>query len=127
MKAVYVQKGDNLDYRNTGDTLIEAGSVVVLGSRIGIAGTDIPPGELGGLVMDGVHKLPKAAGEVIAAGADVFYTEEGITAAPGGAGADAGAGEDDAQAEDTFSLAAAGYAVADAAADAAYVKVKLPG
>lgn len=126
MKAVYVQKGDNLDYRNTGNALIEAGSVVVLGSRIGIAGTDILPGELGSLVMDGVYKLPKAAGEVIAAGTDVFYTEEGITAAPGGAGADAGTGEDDAQAGDTFSTAA-GYAVVDAAADAAYVKVKLPG
>ena len=45
MKATYIQPGGNLDYRNNGNAAIEAGDVVVLGNRAGIAGTPIPVGE----------------------------------------------------------------------------------
>ena len=83
MKAVYVQKGESLDYLNESGKAIDAGEVVVFGSRIGIAGTFIPAGEVGTLHMKGVFKVPKKTGETIEAGADVHYTEDGFSAAVG--------------------------------------------
>ena len=71
MKAVYVQEGKNLDYQNTGSTVIAAGEVVVLGGHIGIAAGDIAVGEKGALCMEGVFRLTKKADEAITAGA--FY------------------------------------------------------
>lgn len=38
MKAAYWQRGEALDYKNTGTEKIEANTVIVLGSRIGVAG-----------------------------------------------------------------------------------------
>lgn len=48
-KAEYWQRGETLDYKNTGTATIEANTVVIFGSRIGVAGTDIMPGEVGSL------------------------------------------------------------------------------
>ena len=80
MKAVYVQEGKNLDYKNTGSTVIAAGEVVVLGGHIGIAAGDIAVGEKGALCMEGVFRSTKKADEAITAGADVYYSEAGMTA-----------------------------------------------
>lgn len=113
MKATYIQPGGNLDYKNNGDAAIEAGDVVVLGDRAGIAGTPIPVGELGSIVMDGVYRINKKSGETILAGKDVFFSEEGVTAT----------GTDQAVAEGT--MPKLGYAVEDAAESDTYVKVKL--
>lgn len=77
MKATYIQPGGNLDYRNNGNAAIEAGDVVVLGNRAGIAGTPIPVGELGSIVMDGVYRIIKKSGEAILAGKDVFFRRKG--------------------------------------------------
>ena len=41
MKASYWQRGEALDYVNAAETKIEAGTVLTIGKRIGIAGTDI--------------------------------------------------------------------------------------
>lgn len=75
-KAAYWQRGESLDYKNTGTEKIEANSIIVLGSRIGVAGMDIAPGatEPGSLHVVGVFSFPKA-GEAIEAGAEVFYSE----------------------------------------------------
>lgn len=43
MKASYWQRGEALDYVNASETKIEAGTVLTIGKRIGIAGTDINP------------------------------------------------------------------------------------
>lgn len=109
MKAVYVQEGKNLDYQNTGGDVIVAGDVVVLGSHIGIAAGDIAAGEKGAICMEGVFRLPKKADEAITAGADVYYSEAGMTAV---------------KAE---SAAAVGYAVSAAAEADGTVTVKLFG
>jgi len=111
MKATYIQPGGNLDYRNNGNAAIEAGDVVVLGDRAGIAGTAIPVGELGSIVMDGVYRVDKKSGEAILAGKNVFFSAEGATAAVQDA------------AEGT--MPKLGYAVEDAAESDTYVKVKL--
>ena len=33
----WYQRGEALEYKNTGDTLIEAGTIITIGERIGIA------------------------------------------------------------------------------------------
>ena len=46
-KAEYWQRGESIDYKNTGSSAIEANSVIVLGKRVGVAGMTIQPGETG--------------------------------------------------------------------------------
>lgn len=109
MKATYIQTGESLDYINTGDAMIAAGDVVALGTRIGIAGTDIPAGGLGSVHVVGVFELAKKAGDALTVGAAVYYsTTDGITTTEAG-------------------NTPAGYATAAAAADAATARVKLLG
>lgn len=110
MKAIYMQKGESLNYKNDTAAMIEAGDVVVFENRIGIAGTNIRPEELGSLHMVGVFRVPKKAGEEIKAGADLYYSADGMTTT---AGAD-GAG-------------VVGYAVSDSMADEEHVAIKLMG
>lgn len=79
MKATYYQNGEALDYVNKTERKIEHGEVVIMGSRIGIAGNDIIPGEKGALHVCGVYLFKKESAEEIVAGAEVFYTENGIS------------------------------------------------
>ena len=53
-KAAYWQRGETLDYKNQTDTRIDANTIIPIGERIGVAGTDILPGELGSLHVTGV-------------------------------------------------------------------------
>ena len=106
-KATYWQRGESLDYVNTGDTVIEANSIIDLGTRIGIAGTDINPNEKGSLHVTGVYEIAKKASGEIAMGAAVYFDGTGITTATSGT--------------------PAGYAAAAAEANAEVVLVKLLG
>lgn len=108
-KAAYWQRGETLDYRNDTDTKIEANTVIVFGSRVGVAGTDILPGELGSLHVTSVFEMPKTATEAIEMGTDVYFDGEGITATKGD------------------STVLAGYAAQAAAAGDAVILVKLGG
>lgn len=78
-KATYWQRGETLDYRNTTDTKIEANSILSFGSHIGIAGTNIFPGELGSIHVAGVFEMPKTSTEVIEMGTEVYFDGSGIT------------------------------------------------
>ncbi len=78
MKAKYWQKGENLDYVNKTEAMIEFGDVVVLSNRIGVAGDDILPNESGVVHVTGVFSFEKSAREEITAGTEVFYTDSGI-------------------------------------------------
>lgn len=80
MTAEYIQRGESLDYKNETASQIEAGEVVVFGTRIGIAGTTIPVGSTGSIHMVGVFKMPKKDGEAIEKGATVYHAEDGLTA-----------------------------------------------
>ena len=106
-KAAYWQRGESLDYVNGGSTVIEANTIIDLGTRIGIAGTDINPGEKGSLHVTGVYEIQKTGAAEIAMGAAVYFDGTGITAATGGT--------------------PAGYAAAKAEADATVILVKLLG
>ena len=79
----YLQRGESMNWTNSGDTKVSAGEVVKFGKHIGIAGADIDPGEIGALEVEGVIELPYADATELAAGTDVYYGDKGITAKAG--------------------------------------------
>lgn len=108
-KAEYWQRGETLDYKNTGTKVIEANTVIVFGSRIGVAGTDILPGEVGSLHVEGVFEISKTSTGAVEMGVDVYFDGNGITDTKG----------------DETPLA--GYAAQAAAASDTVILVKLAG
>ena len=82
-KAIYWQRGDTLDYKNDTDTKIEANTIISFGSHIGVAGTDIFPGELGSLHVTGIFEIPKTDTTAIEMGTDIYFDGTGITATKG--------------------------------------------
>lgn len=106
-KANYWQRGETLDYLNSTNETIEAGTIITLGTRIGVAGTTIHPREMGDLHVAGVYRIPKTGAGEIAMGAAVYFDGTGIT--------DIAEGN-----------TPAGYAAA-ASMDSNEVLVKLPG
>ncbi len=73
-KAAFWQRGESIDFTNATTERIEANSIMVFGSRICVAGTDILPGETGSIHITGVFAFPKGD-EEITAGAEVYYSE----------------------------------------------------
>ncbi len=108
-KAAFWQRGEALDYTNTGTKTIEANTIISFGGHIGIAGTDILPGEVGSLHVTGVFEMPKTATGAVEMGTDVYYDGTGIT---------------DTKGDDT---PLAGYAAQAAAASDTVILVKLGG
>lgn len=107
-KATYWQRGESLDYLNSGDAVIEANTIISLGTRIGVAGTSINPGETGSVHVTGVYEMDKTESEEIAMGAAVYFDGTGITGTAG-------------------SNVPAGYAAQAAGADDTAIFVKLLG
>lgn len=106
-KATYWQRGESLDFVNAESTVIEANTIMDLGTRIGVVGTDVNPGEKGSIHVTGVYEIQKTGTGKIEMGAAVYYDGTGITSATGGT--------------------PAGYAAATAEADAEVILVKLLG
>lgn len=75
MKATYIQPGDTLDYTNPTESTIEAGTVIVFGSKAAIAAADIPANETGAITLTGAWEIPKD-NTAITAGATVYYNAE---------------------------------------------------
>lgn len=84
-KANFWHRGESLDYVNSGDTLIEAGTVLAIGDRIGIAGCDIAPGALGSVNVEGVFEFSKGS-DAMAIGTAVTITAATGTAEAAGNG-----------------------------------------
>lgn len=108
--ATYWQRGEAIDFTNSGAEPIAHGQVVPLGTyRIGVAGCNIPAGATkpGSLHVGGVFIMPKDDA-AIALGQAVYYD----------------AANDVVTATETGNVPA-GWAIAAAAAgdDAAYVKI----
>lgn len=118
MKATYWEKGESLDYVNSGATVIEAGSIIDLKTRIAVAGASINPKERGSVHVVGVYQMAKKDTAEIAFGADVYYAPgEGITtAADNGETGDA-----------KVVYTPVGYAAEQSAAEASAILVKLQG
>lgn len=109
-KATYWQKGQSIDYTNPSEAKISAGDVIPLGTRIGIAGTDIPAGGTGSVATEGVFVFPTSGNE-ITLGASVYWDKaSGVITATSG-----------------DNTVPAGWCVEACTASAASVKVKLLG
>ena len=67
-KAAYHQRGETLDYTNTGASAIEAGTILIIGKRIGVAATMIQPKALGSVDVVGVFNMPKTSTNAITMG-----------------------------------------------------------
>lgn len=104
--ATYYQRGETLDYTNTGSDKIAVGTVVKIGTRIGIAGDDILPKATGSLHVAGVFEFKKTSAAEIKMGTTVYFDGTGITETEG-------------------SNAVAGYAAEDAGTSATTIKVKI--
>lgn len=122
MKATYWQKGEVLDFTPTED--VKNGQVVPIGSRVGVAGSDIPAGEQGHLHVVGVFEMDKATGEEITMGTALYYdaANDCVTAAASTEVPGEGEGK-----TETVTNTPAGYAAGDADKKAATVLVKLLG
>lgn len=74
-KAIYRNKGETIEYTNPSTTkVVEAGEIVSLTSRIGIAAAEIPAGAVGSVNVVGVYELPKTSSLAIAAGDLVYFS-----------------------------------------------------
>lgn len=113
--ATYYQRGESLDYTNSTLSKIVANTVIELTGRIGVTGTDINPGETGSLHVCGVFKIAKTGTSKIEMGQAVYFDGTGITDAADDGGSPA------------TPYTPAGYAVAEAAAAATEILVKLQG
>lgn len=82
-KAAYWQRGESLDYTNNTDTTIEANTVVALVGRVGIAGTDIKPGQKGDLHVSGVFEFAKTSDNAVPFGTIVYFDGTGVTETEG--------------------------------------------
>ena len=82
-KAIYVQKGKNIDYTNGGEAAIEYLDIVPMVSMIGVALEEIAVGETGAVATEEVFELPAESGTglTFAVGDVVYYdtTNEYVT------------------------------------------------
>lgn len=77
--ATYWQRGESLDYVNSGNTIIAANTIVALTGRIGVIGTDIKPGEKGSIHVSGVYEIAKTGTAALTMGQEVYFDGTGIT------------------------------------------------
>jgi len=110
--AKFVHDGKAIDYTPTNAVI--AGQVVELGTVPLVAPVAIPAGVLGALSCDGVFDVPKTS-DAFTAGDTVYWDDNGnpVTGDLGSGAADSATGN------------LMGVAVADAAAEASYVRVRL--
>lgn len=125
MKASYCQRGETLDYTPAED--LEAGEVVSLGSRIGVAAETIRAGEPGHLYVVGVYAMAKADGEAIDQGAAVYYDTAAETITTKESISTEGGDDVESSTSTESKTVPAGYAAASAAATDSTVLVKLLG
>lgn len=78
-KATYWQRGETLDFTNSTNAVIEANTIIAISGRIGVAGTNIDPGQKGSLHVTGVYEIAKTGTAAIDQGAAVYWDGTGIT------------------------------------------------
>ncbi|MEK5069808.1 DUF2190 family protein [Sporosarcina sp. FSL K6-1508] len=79
-QAIYVQRGETIDYINSTSVIVAAGEVVALGTRVGVAATEIPVGAKGALNVMGVYDLPALGTEALTVGQAVYFKDGKIQA-----------------------------------------------
>lgn len=107
--ASFYQRGETIDRVNSGDEVIEANTIQVIGKRLGVVAGRAVPGAKYAVNVEGIYKIPKKADEAIAAGTEVYFDSTAGTAT-------ATSGE---------KAILAGFATEDAAAADSTVTVKI--
>ena len=72
-KAAFVQKGEILDYVNSGETDIAYLDIVPLATQIGVAVEAIPAGATGSLSLSGVYSAPAVNDVAFTAGDQLYW------------------------------------------------------
>ncbi|MGL5514008.1 MAG: capsid cement protein [Sporomusa sp.] len=72
-KAIYVQKGEIMDFINNGTETIGYDDVVELSNRIGIAKEQIEPGKVGSVSVAGVYELPADTAAAFVTGDSLYW------------------------------------------------------
>lgn len=75
MARNYIQPGVVADYTNATGSTITTGTVLVIGSRIGVALVDIPDTEAGAVQVQEVFELAKKSADVIGQGVPVYWDD----------------------------------------------------
>ena len=73
----YIRKGDTIQIHNYSETIIAYGDVVKISTRVGIAASNINPGEVGTLNIVGVYEMKAESDDVLAIGDTVYLNEDG--------------------------------------------------
>ena len=109
-KATFIRNGEVMTVTNSGDTAIEVGDIVSLGTRIGVSADTIQPGDAGSVNVVGVFSLPKVGNLAINQGDAVYFVPaDGVVS------------------KTASGNIPAGYAAASAAAADETVQIKLLG
>lgn len=74
-KAIYVQKGEILDFTNTTGEEIGYNDVVTLDSRIGVAKDIIPVNAVGSVAVTGTYELPADTTAAFVVGEQLYWDE----------------------------------------------------
>lgn len=83
MQAIYVQRGEVIDFTNSTESNINVGDVVTLDKRIGIAGNNIPIGTTGVVHVSGVYEIDAETTAAFNVGQTVYFGAGKLTATTG--------------------------------------------
>lgn len=71
--AQFIQKGDIVDYTNSGDTAIEYGQIVVGKDKVFVAAEQIGSGTTGGVYAEGVFEFKTSDATAIEYGQKMYF------------------------------------------------------
>lgn len=71
--AQFIQKGDIVDYTNSGEAAIEYGQLIVGKDKVFVAAEEIAPGATGGVHASGVFEMAAETTAVFAFGQKIYY------------------------------------------------------
>ena len=73
--AKFIQDGKIIDFKNTGESTINYGDIVTLGTHVGVAAEKINIGEVGGVRTEGVFEVEAITTAAFNVG-DTLYLDE---------------------------------------------------
>lgn len=71
--AQFIQKGDIVDYTNSGEAAIKYGQLIIGKDKIFVAAEEIAPGATGGVHTSGVFEMAAEATAAFAFGQKIYY------------------------------------------------------
>lgn len=83
-QAHYVQRGESIDFVNSGAVEIKANDVVSMSTRIGVAGCDIPVGGKGSVNVIGIFDVPAVTTEAFTVGQEVYWNGTALSSVSSG-------------------------------------------